>query len=61
MVQLTGGGSALIPSSYSSTSTTLNVDLDSLAEQAQGDFFGRVETGMILKGGTSGAEAKLLI
>ena len=39
-VQLAGGGSAsVIPSSYSSTSTTLNVDLDSLAEQAQGDFF----------------------
>ena len=49
----------MIPSSYSSTSTTLNVDLDSLAEQAQGDFFGRVETGMILKGGTSGAEAEI--
>jgi len=59
-VQLAGGGSAsVIPSSYSSTSTTLNVDLDSLAEQAQGDFFGRVETGMILKGGTSGAEAEI--
>ena len=59
-VQLTGGGSAsVIPASYSSTSTTLNVDLDSLAEQAQGDFFGRVETGMILKGGTSGAEAEI--
>ena len=59
-MQLTGGGSAsVIPSSYSSTSTTLNVDLDSLAEQAQGDFFGRVETGMILKGGTSGAEAEI--
>ena len=59
-VQLAGGGSAsIIPSSYSSTSTTLNVDLDSLAEQAQGDFFGRVETGMILKGGTSGAEAEI--
>ena len=61
-VQLAGGGSAsVIPASYSSTSTTLNVDLDSLAEQAQGDFFGRVETGMILKGGTSGAEAEILI
>ena len=59
-VQLAGGGSAsVIPASYSSTSTTLNVDLDSLAEQAQGDFFGRVETGMILKGGTSGAEAEI--
>ena len=48
-----------IPASYSSTSTTLNVDTFSLSNQPQGDFFGRVETGMILKGGTSGAEAEV--
>jgi len=61
IVQIAGGGgsASVIPSSYSSTSTTLNVDLDSLAEQPQGDFFGRIETGMILKGGTSGAEAEV--
>ncbi len=58
IVQLAEGG-VLIPTSYSSTSTTLNVDLESLAEQAQGDFFGYIETGMILKGGNSGAEAKI--
>ena len=58
IVQLAEGG-VLIPASYSSTSTTLNVDLESLAEQAQGDFFGNIETGMILKGGTSGAEARI--
>ena len=44
IVQLAEGG-VLIPTSYSSTSTTLNVDLESLAEQAQGDFFGYIETG----------------
>ena len=57
VVQLSGG--VLIPPTYSSTSTTINVDCESLAEQAQGDFFGRIETGMILKGGTSGAEAQV--
>jgi len=57
-VQLSGSGSvAIIPSTYSSTSTILNVDIISLAEQAQGDYFGQVETDMILKGNTSGAEA----
>jgi len=58
-VQLTGASASIIPSSYSSTSTTLNVDLVSLAEQPQGDFFGNVESGMTLKGGTSGAEAEV--
>ena len=58
-VQLTGASASVIPSSYSSTSTTINIDLVSLAEQPQGDFFGRVESGMILKGGTSGAEAEI--
>ena len=57
VVQLSGG--VLIPPTYSSTSTTINVDCESLAEQPQGDFFGRIETGMILKGGTSGAEAQV--
>ncbi len=42
----------------SSTSTLLNVDTISLANQPQGDFFGYIQTGMILKG-TSGAEAKV--
>ena len=53
-----GGSSSIIPSSYSSTSTLLNVDTISLANQPQGDFFGYIQTGMILKG-TSGAEAKV--
>ena len=43
--------------SYSSTSTLLNVDTYSLANEAQGEFFGWVETGMVFTGQTSGAQA----
>ncbi len=45
--------------SYSSTSTTLNIDTFSLQEQAQGEYFGWVEPGMILVGQTSGAQATI--
>jgi len=48
-----------IPEVYSSTSTTLNVDTYSLADQPQGDFFGYIQTGMKLVGQTSGAEAEV--
>jgi len=48
-----------IPESYSSTSTTLNVDTYSLASQPEGDFFGYIQTGMKLTGKTSGAEAEV--
>ena len=48
-----------IPEVYSSTSTTLNVDTYSLADQPQGDFFGYIQTGMKLTGQTSGAEAEV--
>ena len=44
---------------YSSTSTVLNIDLYSLAQEAQGDFFGWVQQGMILTGKTSGAQATI--
>ena len=44
---------------YSSTSDILNVDTLSLSEQAQGDFFGFVQTGMTFVGKTSGAQATL--
>ncbi len=57
-VQLAGQGQTM-PSTYSATSTILNIDTYSLSEQAQGDFFGYVKTGMILKGSTSGAQAKV--
>ncbi len=46
-----------LTSVYSATSTILNVDIASLSEQVQGQFFGRVLAGLKLKGLTSGAEA----
>ena len=49
----------IVPEVYSSTSTTLNVDTYSLADQPQGDFFGYIQTGMKLTGQTSGAEAEV--
>ena len=50
---------AVLQATYSSTSTVLNVDCVSLAEQAQGDYYGWVEKGMKLRGKTSGAEATI--
>ena len=47
------------PPSYSSTSTVLNVDTFSLSNEPQGDYFGWVETGMILRGQSSGAIATI--
>ncbi len=49
--------SQLIPQDYSSTSTILNVDTYALSQQPQGRFFGFIQSGMRLKGQTSGAEA----
>jgi hypothetical protein len=49
----------VIPELYSSTSTILNVDTYSLSNQPQGEFFGHIQTGMILSGKTSGAEAEV--
>jgi len=57
-VQLAGQGNT-IPATYSSTATILNVDTYSLSLQAQGEFSGYVETGMILVGQTSGAQATI--
>ena len=54
------GNTSVVPSSYSSTSTILNVDVDSLANQPQGDYYGWIETGMVLRGQTSGAQAKII-
>ena len=48
-----------IGGTYSSTSTLLNIDTAALAEQARGDFFGWVGTGMALRGTTSGATATI--
>ncbi len=46
-----------LPSEYSSTSTVLNIDTFSLSQQPQGEFSGFVQSGMKLRGQTSGAEA----
>jgi hypothetical protein len=46
-----------IPETYSSTATVLNVDTFSLSQQPQGSFFGFIQSGMKLRGQTSGAEA----
>ena len=48
-----------IPSSYSASSTLLNVDIRSMADEAQGDFYGWVESDMVLVGQSSGAQAKI--
>jgi len=59
-IQLQGTANAtILPSTYSSTSTVLNVDTFALSEQAQGEFYGYVETRMILVGETSGAQATI--
>jgi len=49
----------ILPASYSSTSTILNVDTFSLANEPQGLFNGWVEEGMVLIGNISGAQAKI--
>jgi len=49
----------IISPNYSTTSTVLNVDIHSLAEQVQGDFYGYISKGMILRGQTSKAEARV--
>ena len=46
-----------ISSSYTETSTIINVDIDSLNQKSDGNYFGFVTTGMRLVGETSGAEA----
>ena len=58
-VQLASAKAADFPSTYSATTTILNLDTASLSEQAQGDFFGYIQTGMVVRGGTSGAQAKI--
>ena len=48
-----------ISGTYSSTSSLLNIDTASLAEQVRGDFFGWVGSGMAFRGETSGATATI--
>ena len=58
-VQLASNQAANMPSTYSATTAILNLDTASLCEQAQGDFFGYAQEGMIVRGSTSGAQAKI--
>lgn len=51
--------SEILSASYSSTSSILNIDTFSLANQPQGTFSGWVETDMILTGQSSGAQARI--
>jgi hypothetical protein len=44
---------------YNNSSTFLNVDVSSLSLAAQGNFFGRLQTGMTFVGRTSNAQADL--
>jgi len=46
-----------LPTSYSQSSKTLNIDLNSLSDEAQGRFFGYVTKGAKIVGQTSGAIA----
>ena len=46
-----------IPTNYSSTSTVVNVDIFSLANEPQGEYYGFINQGMKLYGESSGAEA----
>ena len=47
----------VLPASYSSTTSILNIDTYSLSNEPQGLFTGLVQSGMILVGQTSGAQA----
>jgi len=49
----------VLPSSYSATSTVLNVDTFSLSTDTQGSYSGYLQTDMILVGSTSGAQATI--
>ena len=48
-----------ISSSYSATSSVLNVDTGSLQQEVLGTFQGFISKNMVLRGETSGAEAKV--
>jgi len=51
--------SLTLPSAYTSSATILNVDIQSLAAEAQGRFFGRIARNCTLIGKTSGAQASV--
>jgi hypothetical protein len=49
----------VLPATYSSTSSILNIDTFSLSNEPQGLFTGWIESGMVLIGSTSGAQATI--
>ena len=49
--------SVSLPTSYSASSTVLNVDIEALSDEVQGRYFGYVQKGIVLIGNTSGAQA----
>jgi len=51
--------SITLPTSYSSSSTVLNIDVEALQEEVLGKFSGYITTGMVLLGETSGAQASV--
>jgi len=48
-----------LPDSYTQTTTVLNVDMASLADQSEVEYSGYIAEEMILRGASSGAEAKV--
>lgn len=50
---------AELPTSYTQSSTILNVDTNSLQSEEFPEFAGYIQNGMILRGRTSGAEARV--
>ena len=50
-----------LPSVYSSSSTILNIDVNSLVDEVLGKYFGFVTEGMTLLGETSGSQATVSV
>ena len=51
--------SITLPTSYSASSTVLNLDVEALQEEVLGKYNGYLTTGMVLLGETSGAQASV--
>ena len=51
--------SVTLPTSYSASSTVLNIDTQSLSDDVVGRYNGYITTGMVLLGETSGAQASV--
>ena len=51
--------SVSLPTTYSASSTVLNIDAEALSDEVQGTFFGFVNKSVVLVGNTSGAQASV--